>query len=197
MNMARFVRRGALLAALPLAAVVTAVPISGAGGAAHARGAGPASAGAPRAATRCALGPGGRIRHVIWIQFDNTHFRRTNPNVASDIQQMPALLHFMEGNGVVLANDHTPLIAHTADDLVTSLTGVYGDRQGIPEANSYQYYEPNGTTDTAGSFSYWTDPVDSYSTSNGLGVGDHTPNLIDAQGRTAPAPWVPNNPAGC
>jgi hypothetical protein len=162
--------------------------------------AGPASAApdraAPASAPTCALGPRGVIKHVIYIQFDNTHFLRTDPNVPSDIEQMPALYHFMEGNGTVLANDHTPLIAHTADDLVTSLTGVYGNDQGIPEANSYLYYRPNGTTDTAGSFGYWTDPVDSYTTANGLGT-DHTPNMIDSAGRMAPAPWVPYTRAGC
>ena len=70
----------------------------------------------------------------------------------------------------MLPNDHTPLIAHTADDLLTSETGLYPDDQGIAEANSYLYYQPDGSTDEAGSFSYWTDPVDSYTTANGLGT---------------------------
>ncbi|HEX3426527.1 MAG TPA: hypothetical protein VHT30_10385 [Acidimicrobiales bacterium] len=144
----------------------------------------------------CSLGSAGAIQHVIYIQFDNTHFTRDNPNVPSDIEQIPALYNFIEGNGTVLDNDHTPLIAHTADDLVTSLTGEYGNNQGIPEANSYQYYKPNGKTDTAGSFGYWTDPVDSYSTTNGLGP-DRTPNMIDQAGAMAPAPWVPYTRAGC
>lgn len=185
-------RRWSLLAALPLAAGAV-VPIVSAG-AASVR---PTTEPSRVAGTTCDLGPGGRIHHVIWIQFDNTHLLRDKKKVPSDIQQMPALLHFMKDNGTILDNDHTPLIAHTANDLVTSLTGVYPDRQGIPEANSYQYYEPNGTTDTAGSFGYWTDPVDSYSTSTGRGVGDHTPNMIDAQGKMAPAPWVPYTRAGC
>ncbi|MGH3471326.1 MAG: hypothetical protein ACRDPG_04670 [Nocardioidaceae bacterium] len=136
------------------------------------------------------------MKHVIYIQFDNTHFTRDNPNVPSDIQQMPALHNFLERYGTVLDNDQTPLIAHTADDLVTSETGVYGDNHGIPEANSYLYYRPDGTTDTAGSFGYWTDPVDSYTTATGLGP-DHTPNLVDAPGSMAPAPWVPFTRAGC
>jgi hypothetical protein len=158
-----------------------------------------ASGGSPtgQSAGTCSLGPSGQIQHVIYMQFDNTHFSRDNPNVPSDIEQMPALLHFMEDNGTVLTNDHTPLIAHTADDLVTSQTGVYGDRQGIPEANSYQYYQPSAETDTAGSFGYWTDPVDSYSTADGLSTSDHSPNMIDASGQMAPAPWVPYTRAGC
>jgi hypothetical protein len=32
---------------------------------------------------------GGRIKHVIQIIFDNVHFRRDNPNVPSDREQMP------------------------------------------------------------------------------------------------------------
>ena len=148
-------------------------------------------------ATTCTLGPAGAVHHVIYIQFDNTHFARDLPNVPSDLEQMPALLHFMEGYGTVLGNDHTPLIAHTADDLLTSETGLYPDRQGIAEANSYRYYEPNGSTDEAGSFSYWTDPVDSYTTSSGLGIGDSSYNILGPGGQNTPAPWVPLTRAGC
>ena len=35
-----------------------------------------------------------RIQHVIFIEFDNVHFRRDNPNVPSDLEQMPHLLNF-------------------------------------------------------------------------------------------------------
>jgi hypothetical protein len=38
----------------------------------------------------------GQIQHVINIQFDNTHFTRDNPNVPSDLEQMPNLLSFIE-----------------------------------------------------------------------------------------------------
>jgi hypothetical protein len=130
------------------------------------------------------------------MQFDNTHFLRDNPNVPSDMEQMPALLNFMEGNGTVLPNDHTPLIAHTANDLLTSITGNYPDSQGMADANTYRYYKPNGETDTAGSFSYWTDPVDSYTTGNGTGP-DHNFNILNAAGQNAPAPWVPFTRSGC
>jgi hypothetical protein len=47
------------------------------------------------------------IQHVIHIQFDNTHLTRDNPNVPSDLEQMPSLLNFMEQQGVLLINDHT------------------------------------------------------------------------------------------
>ena len=49
----------------------------------------------------------GNITHVIYIQFDNTHFLRDNPNVPSDLEQMPNLLNFMKNNGTLLTNDHT------------------------------------------------------------------------------------------
>src|ERR1022692_873165 len=42
-------------------------------------------------AAACVLGDRGSIRHVIYIQFDNTHYTRDNPNVPSDLQQMPNL----------------------------------------------------------------------------------------------------------
>src|SRR6202051_3536621 len=69
----------------------------------------------------CQLGNG--MKHVIYLQFDNVHLTRDNPNVPSDLEQMPNLLNFMKQNGVLLSNQHTPLIAHTANDIVTSLTG--------------------------------------------------------------------------
>lgn len=79
---------------------------------------------------------GGQVQHVVQIQFDNTHFTRDNPNVPSDLEQMPHLLNFMKNNGVLLTNHHTPLISHTATDILTTLTGVYGDRHGVPVSNS-------------------------------------------------------------
>ncbi|HEU4784855.1 MAG TPA: hypothetical protein VFS83_16075, partial [Ktedonobacterales bacterium] len=61
-----------------------------------------------QAASGCMLNSAkGNIKHVISIQFDNTHFRRDNPNVPSDLEQMPHLLNFITNNGVLLANDHT------------------------------------------------------------------------------------------
>jgi hypothetical protein len=71
-----------------------------------------------------------KIKHVIYIQFDNTHFRRDNPNVPSDLEQMPSLLNFIRNNGTLLTNDHTVLISHTAGGILSSLTGVYPDRHG-------------------------------------------------------------------
>src|SRR5215471_11336480 len=103
------------------------------------------------------------VKHIIYIQFDNVHLRRDNPNVPSDLEQMPNLLSFLTGSGTVSSNHHTPLISHTADDIITSLTGVYGARHGQPVANSFGYFPAAGTSTSfdkfASSFQYWTDIV--------------------------------------
>src|SRR5215472_14681429 len=136
----------------------------------------------------------GQVRHVVYIQFDNVHFTRDNPNVPSDLEQMPHLLNFMEQNGVLMTNHHTPLISHTATDILTSLTGVYGDRHGVPVANSFRYFNPNGTSNPGVSFAYWTSPLFDPSTATPT---DTSPNMLTAQGKNAPAPWVPYTRAGC
>jgi hypothetical protein len=49
-----------------------------------------------RASAQCQLNSAGsKIKHVIFVQFDNVHFRRDNPNVPSDLEQMPNLLNFL------------------------------------------------------------------------------------------------------
>jgi hypothetical protein len=140
------------------------------------------------AQSSCQLDPSGKIRHVIFLQFDNVHFTRDNPNVPSDLEQMPHLLNFLKDGGTLLTNHHTPLISHTADDIVTSLTGVYGHRHGAPVANSYGFFNSDGTVGFNSSFSYWTDPT-----------FEATPtfNMLAANGKNAPAPWVPYTRAGC
>ncbi len=154
----------------------------------------------------CHLGNG--VKHVIELTFDNVHFFRDNPNVPSDLEMMPSLLHFLEGHGTFASNNHTPLIAHTADDLLTTFTGLYGDRAGMPVSNSYQAYNTDGTTDPAGSFAYWTDPI--FDTAKTPNAGhDTNPSLVYAAAppattnpapkpdTTTPAPWVPFTRAGC
>ena len=142
----------------------------------------------------CALqSAGGQIQHIIYIQFDNVHLRRDNPNVPSDLEQMPNLLDFLQNNGTLLANEHTPLIAHTADDILTSLTGVYPDRHGQAVANSFGFFPLPGTSSFfdafASSFTYWTDLVNAKT--------DPVYSMITASGQNAPAPWVPYTRAGC
>ena len=131
----------------------------------------------------------GEIQHVIYIQFDNVHFRRDNPNVPSDLEQMPNLLGFLTENGALLTNHHTPLISHTADDIITSLTGVYGDRHGQPIANSFDYFSTPATPQFTSSFQYWTDKINT--------TTDPSYYMITRDGKNAPAPWVSWTRAGC
>ena len=144
--------------------------------------------------------PRGMVSHVVTIIFDNTHFMRDPARdgstlVPSDLEQMPHLLNFIKNNGVLLSNHHTPLIAHTSDDIITILTGVYPDRHGVATAaNSYlEYSGANGTTQSQSGFTYWTDLS-----------RDNTYNLISGpvdaghpNGVNTPAPWVPFTRAGC
>ena len=145
---------------------------------------------------------GNKIHHVIYIQFDNTHFRRDDPNVPSDLEQMPHLLNFIQDNGTLLTNDHTALISHTATGILTSLTGVYPDRMGQPVSNSFRYFTPTGGTNTGVAFAYWTAPIFDpgpfgNTTFPPTSQTDFTPEMINENGKVAPAPWVPYTRAGC
>ncbi|MGE5435423.1 MAG: hypothetical protein ACM3S3_11630, partial [Candidatus Doudnabacteria bacterium] len=177
---------GALVFVLALAAV-TAGSIARAGG--------PANASGPDSGCTFANG----IKHVIQIQFDNTHFLRDNANVPSDLEQMPHLLNFIRGNGTLLTNDHTVLISHTATGILSTLTGVYPDRMGQPVSNSFRYFTPSGATRTGVSFAYWTAPI--YDPAGPpfppAGQTDLSPEMINENGKIAPAPWVPFTRAGC
>ncbi|HEY2228907.1 MAG TPA: hypothetical protein VGI22_14435 [Xanthobacteraceae bacterium] len=129
---------------------------------------------------------GSAVKHVVYIQFDNVHLRRDNPNVPSDLEQMPNLLHFMEQEGTLLTNHHTPLISHTSIDILTSLTGVYGEKMGLPVGNTILYFSGASSKFTS-AFAYWTD---------NLGVTT-VPQMVDQRGKVHPAPWVPFTRAGC
>ncbi len=198
--MAHITRRSAPRALARLAASASLAGSLVLGSAGFAAAALTAPAAAPTVGTAaggCDLGTAaGNVQHVIEIQFDNVHFARTAnaPNVPSDLEQMPHLLNFLESNGALLTDHHTPLIAHTATDILTTLTGVYGDRMGVPIANSFRYFTPTGSTSLGVSFAYWTDPIYDPTTSNAT---DTTYNMLTADGKNAPAPWVPFTRAGC
>ena len=184
--MRRF-RKAAVAASM--AAVVAAIAVAAALGVS----ASTAAAKDTPAASSCQLGNG--VKHVVEILFDNTHYNRDNPNVLSDLEQMPALKNFITDHGTLLSNMHTPLIAHTADDSLTGYTGLYGDRHGQGLTNTYETYLPNGSVVPKSSFAYWTSTY---------GV-DQFPNMpyspdVPAAGSppaTPPAPWVPFTRAGC
>jgi hypothetical protein len=200
----------ALLGTLGLTGTSFAAPAHPAN-AANAANAAKAAALADGSSSSCHLGNG--VKHVVQITFDNVHFFRDNPNVPSDLEMMPNLLSFFENNGTFLSNNHTPLIAHTANDILTTNTGLYGDRQGMPVSNSYGAYNTDGTNGTfntatiAGSFAYWTDPV---FYAHGVPAGaDTNPNMVYSPvppataarpvtpNTVTPAPWVPFTRAGC
>jgi hypothetical protein len=179
--MLKYVRRAAILAVLVAVCAVVALTtgVVSRGGGASASAPGP-----------CQLGTkGGNVKHVIYLQFDNTHFRRDNPNVPSDLEQMPHLLNFLKGNGTLLTNDHTILISHTAGGILASLTGLYPDRNGQTVSNSYDYFKANGVPTFTSSFKYWTDTVD--------GSDDSLPNMVGDGGQTTPAPWLTYTHVGC
>ncbi len=138
----------------------------------------------------------GPVKHVIYLVFDNTHFMPDRPNVPSDLEQMPHLLNFLTSNGTLLTNDHTILISHTAGGILSSLTGLYPDRQGQTVSNSYFYFDPSSTPANnptfSTSFKYWTDLVD-----DTKGTRDSLPNMVTDNKKMTPAPWVPFTRAGC
>jgi hypothetical protein len=176
-------RTTVVLAALATVVAATAVAV------------GPALAAPAQADSRCGLDPVHHdIQHVIYLQFDNVHFTRDNPNVPSDLEQMPHLLNFLAGNGTLDVNHHTPLIAHTGTDILTSITGVYGDRHGQPISNSYRYFNPDGTSNTGVTFAYWTDGIFDPATSTPT---DPAPTMVGPDGKVSPAPWVTYTRAGC
>ena len=183
-------RRGGILAAAAVAALATLVAVQVAS--ARTRDDGDHSQG-QQAAPGCALQSAhSRIKHVIYVQFDNTHLLRDNPNVPSDLEQMPNLLNFLKDNGTVLKKQYTVLISHTAGGILSSLTGLYPDRMGTTVSNSYDYYKADGTPTFTSAFKYWTGPVNS--------PNDTLPNMVNADSgtpKTAPAPWVSYTRAGC
>jgi hypothetical protein len=142
-------------------------------------------------AAGCQLGNG--ISHIVYIQFDNVHLRRDNANVPSDLEQMPNLLNFLQGQGTLFTNHHTPLIAHTSVDILTSLTGVYGEKMGMPIGNTILYFTNGGGTNFTSSFAYWTNNLGAFPPFPATPV----PQMIDQRGKVHPAPWVPFTRAGC
>lgn len=139
------------------------------------------------AQTACQLSqPNSPVKHVVFLQFDNVHLRRDRPNVPSDLEQIPNLKNFLQDNGALFNNNHTPLISHTSVDIVTTETGVYGNRFGFTIGNSFGLYNAAGNVSFPSSFTYWTDKL-----------ADGTFELVNEKGLNTPAPWVPFTRAGC
>jgi hypothetical protein len=187
--MALRVKLGALLAlVLACTAIVTGASVASAKGKPGGPGIAPMT---------CQInGPTGQVQHVVFLIFDNVHFLRDRPNVPSDLEQMPHLLNFIRSNGTLMTNDHTVLISHTANGILSNLTGMYSDRHGQAVSNSYRYFRADGSTASSSSFKYWTDLTDDVSAV----PTDPNYNMVNGDSGTpknAPAPWVPYTRAGC
>jgi hypothetical protein len=151
---------------------------------------------AASAFAQCQLSsPSGKLKHVVYVEFDNVHFTRDNPNVPSDLEQMPNLLNFIKQNGTLDAGDHTVLISHTANDILTTEIGLYSDNHGIFIANSFGVFQTGNSSNIffPSSFFYWTDKVSDITPA----TNDNTPALTTPEGKNVPAPWVPFTRAGC
>jgi hypothetical protein len=133
------------------------------------------------------------VKHIVYIEFDNVHFTRDNPNVPSDLEQMPNLLNFIKQNGTLDAGDHAVLISHTANDILTTQIGLYSDDDGIAVANSFGVFGPGSGVFFPSSFFYWTDLVSDITPA----TADHTFAMTTPAGLNVPAPWVPFTRAGC
>lgn len=140
------------------------------------------------------------IQHVVQVDFDNVHLTRDNPNVASDLEQMPALLNFMKNQGVVMTNTHDDLV-HTGTNMISNATGLYPDRNAITQSNSGDLYDATGKPVGYSSFSYWTDKLSTFSgTTTDRYNLDYLPSRTapaPAQSVNVPAPWTPFTEAGC
>src|SRR5436190_11642773 len=182
---------GAVVIALALAAVAAgSVAQAGSGTAATAKG-----------QKGCKLnGHGTEIKHVIYLQFDNTHLFRDRSNFASDLEQMPHLTNFLRDNGTLSDNEHTILISHTAGGILSSLTGLYPDRDGQAVSNSYGFFRSSGSVGFSSSFKYWTDTTDGGNPANNPPTASADPsfNMVNQDPpslggtgavRNAPAPW--------
>ena len=109
---------------------------------------------------------------------------------------MPNLLNFIKQNGTLDAGDHTVLISHTANDILTTETGLYSDNDGIFVANSFGVFGPGAGLSSIffpSSFFYWTDKVSDITPA----TADNTFALTTPSGDNVPAPWVPFTKAGC
>ena len=137
--------------------------------------------------------PSGKIKHVVYVEFDNVHFTRDNPNVPSDLEQMPNLLNFIKQNGALDTGDHAVLISHTANDILTTQTGLYSDDDGIFVSNNFGVFGPSGTGLFPSAFFYWTDLVSDITPA----TADNSFALTTPSGQNVPAPWVPFTRAGC
>ena len=107
--------------------------------------------------------------------------------------------NFIRGNGTLLTNDHTVLISHTANGILTNLTGMYSDRHGQAVSNSYRYFTADGTDRRLVVVVQVLDRP-RRTTSEHAARLDANYNMVNGDSGTpknTPAPWVPYTRAGC
>jgi hypothetical protein len=129
---------------------------------------------------------GGRIDRIVQIQFENLHLGRDEPNVPSDLEQMPRLREFFASDGTLGSSRQSSPFTQRASDVLTVLTGLLGDRMGVPLGDSYGTFQGDGGVKFTSAFGYWT-----------ARGGDGRPLMLADTGKTTPAPWVPFTRAGC
>ncbi|MCA6120292.1 hypothetical protein J6500_00010 [Bradyrhizobium sp. WSM 1704] len=144
------------------------------------------STGSGQALAACELrSRGGAIARVVQIQLDNVHLRRDSPDVPSDLELMPHLREFLMRDGIIGSNHQISPLAQTATDALTVLTGLFGDRMGVP-IDGNATFRSDGSVGFASAFAYWT-----------AISADGKPLMLADTGRIVPAPWVPFTVAGC
>src|SRR5438046_10763472 len=85
---------------------------------------------------------------------------------------------------------------------MSTLTRVYPDRMVQPVSNSFRYFTPTGSTNLGVSFAYWTAPLYDpgpfgNTTFPPPTQTDFTAEMINENGKIAPAPLVPVTSACC
>ncbi len=93
---------------------------------------------------------------------------------------------FLQRDGVIASNHQTSPLAQQAPDTLTILTGLFGDRMGVPIGDSSAAFRGDGSVGIASALAYWT-----------ATGSDGKPLMLADTGKMAPAPWVPFTRAGC
>ena len=155
--------RGRTLAGI--AGLLTCLALAGA---APATAAGPVASSKPAqpnghhggGAAACRLGDNGQVKHVIYIQFDNTHLRRDmRQRAVGPRSRCRTCSTSCRTTARCWSNDHTVLISHTAGGILSSLTGVYPTATARRSRTATCARRRTGAFTFPSSFGYWTDPV--------------------------------------
>ena len=186
-----------------MAAISAAITLVGLCAAASPATAAPRSAPRPSSVS-CQLGNG--VKHVISLVFDNVHFFRDNPNVPSDLEQMPHLLNFLEvqRHGAV-QHAHAADRAHRRrqpDHLhrpVRRPARPAGEQllQDLQPGRHAPTRRARSRTGPTRSTTPRQRPTAGHDTTPDDGLLADRAGQRPSTGRQTPAPWVPFTRAGC